>query len=291
MDTDVAVQGPQIHIRYDGRSFEFSMTNLDIGNQSGDDQIKAAVAGYLDVPVEKLRNYRVERETSGNLTIRPEAFFGLKDNFSDITLVVDRSGSMQSIRTDMVGGMNHFLDEQKKVPGDCLFTMCQFDTEYEFVHRAVPIRDVPPLDLVPRGYTALLDAVGRSINETGKRLETMPEDQRPSKVVMVVITDGLENSSKEFTKGQIKEMVERQTKYYGWQFVYLGANQDAFAEAGSMGFAPSNVMQYTASPLGTRGMHLNAAQNIAAYRRGERTSAAFSPEERAKQAAADAAHK
>ena len=116
-----------------------------------------------------------------------------------------------------------------------MFTLVQFDHEYQFVHRGIPIRTVPHCQLVPRGNTALLDAVGRAIVETGERLSKMNEADRPALVVVVIITDGQENASKEFSRTKIKEMISHQQSAYKWQFTYLGANQDAFAEAGSLG--------------------------------------------------------
>jgi hypothetical protein len=161
----------------------------------------------------------------------------MRNDLTDVTVVLDRSGSMQSCRDDAEGGLNTFIDEQKKQSGDTLFTLVQFDTEYEFVHKGVPINGVGEFTLVPRGMTALLDAVGRAIVETGERLAAMPEPQRPGLVVFVIVTDGQENSSREYTKAQVKEMIERQQNVYKWQFTFLGANQDAFAEAGSIGIS------------------------------------------------------
>lgn len=165
-------------------------------------------------------------------------------NLTDITLIVDRSGSMQAIREDAEGGVNSFIAEQTKQPGEALLTLVQFDTAYDFVHRGVPIRNVPKYELVPRGSTALLDAIGRAINETGERLSKTPEADRPGLVVFVVTTDGQENSSHEFTKARIKEMIEHQQSKYGWQFTFLGANQDSFAEAGQMGIAAVGTADY-----------------------------------------------
>ena len=165
----------------------------------------------------------------------------MRSDLTDITLVVDRSGSMQQVREDAEGGVNSFIAEQTKEPGEALLTLVQFDTEYEFLHKGVPISQVPRYELVPRGMTALLDAVGRAINETGERLAKMDEADRPGLVVFVVMTDGLENSSKEFSKATIKEMIERQQQQYNWHFTFLGANQDAFAEAGGMGIHAAGV--------------------------------------------------
>lgn len=165
-------------------------------------------------------------------------------NLSDVTVVLDRSGSMSSCRTDAEGGVNTFIEEQKQQPGQCAFTLVEFDTEYKFVHQGVPIAEVPPYKLVPRGATALLDAVGRAISEAGARLASIPEAERPSLVVFVIVTDGQENASVEFNREQIREMIERQQRDYSWQFTFLGANQDAFSEARSLGIAAASVGQY-----------------------------------------------
>ena len=165
----------------------------------------------------------------------------MRSDLTDITLVVDRSGSMEQVREDAEGGVNSFIAQQAKEPGEALLTLVQFDTEYEFLHKGVPISQVPKYELVPRGMTALLDAVGRAINETGERLAKMDEGDRPGLVVFVVMTDGLENSSKEFSKATIKEMIQRQQRQYNWHFTFLGANQDAFAEAGGMGIYAAGV--------------------------------------------------
>ena len=166
----------------------------------------------------------------------------MKPDLTDITLVVDRSGSMEQVQKDAQGGVNSFIKEQAKEPGEALLTLVQFDTEYEFLHEGVPISQVPEYKLVPRGMTALLDAVGRAINETGERLSKMKEQDRPGLVIFVVMTDGLENSSKEFSKDLIKEMIKRQQEKYNWHFTFLGANQDAIATASRPLLAMSTSM-------------------------------------------------
>lgn len=165
----------------------------------------------------------------------------MRNDLTDITLVVDRSGSMAQVREDAEGGVNAFIKQQAEEPGEAWLTLVQFDTDYQFLHNGVPIGDVPAYQLHPRGMTALLDAVGRAINETGERLAAMNEPDRPGLVVFVVMTDGLENSSKEFSKAQIKQMIEQQQHDYNWHFTFLGANQDAFAEAGGMGMHVSGT--------------------------------------------------
>lgn len=168
----------------------------------------------------------------------------MRADLTDIVVVLDRSGSMRSCQEDAEGGLNTFIDEQRKQAGETLFTLVQFDTEYEFVHRGVPIQHVGQCRLVPRGMTALLDAVGRAIVETGERLAAMPEAARPGLVVFVILTDGQENSSKEYSRAQIKDLIEHQQNVYKWQFTFLGANQDAFAEAGGLGIRAAGVANW-----------------------------------------------
>jgi uncharacterized protein YegL len=206
----------------------------------------------------------------------------MRSDLTDITLVIDRSGSMESIREDAEGGVNAFIREQAKQPGEALLTLVQFDTEYDFIHKGVPVKQVPAYELVPRGSTALLDAVGRAINETGERLAKMAEPDRPGLVIFVIVTDGQENSSHEFSKARIKEKIEQQQAKYHWQFTFLGANQDAFAEAGGMGIHASGVANYAADKI--RGTFVATAQKVSRMRslsaEGQPVSNEFTEEER-----------
>ena len=122
----------------------------------------------------------------------------MRSDLTDITLVVDRSGSMEQVREDAEGGVNSFIAQQAKEPGEALLTLVQFDTEYEFLHKGVPISQVPKYELVPRGMTALLDAVGRAMNETGERLAKMDEADRPGLVVFVRIAAPGKSGAKNF---------------------------------------------------------------------------------------------
>ena len=206
----------------------------------------------------------------------------MNTNRTDITLVVDRSGSMAKIKEDAEGGVNTFITEQAKESGEALVTLLQFDTEYEFLHKGMPIRQVPKYELVPRGMTALLDAVGRAINETSERLLKMAEQDRPGLLIFVVVTDGHENSSKEFSKDQLKEMIERQQKEYDWHFTFLGANQDAFAEAGGMGIDAAGVANYSMGKVGAawQGTSRKVARMRAQRSADETVKNEFTDEER-----------
>jgi uncharacterized protein YegL len=188
----------------------------------------------------------------------------MNKNLTDITVVLDRSGSMSDCREEAENGLNHFIKEQQKLPGYAYFTLVKFDTDYEVTHKGVNIQEVGECTLEPRGMTALLDAVGRTINETGERLRNIEEDKRPGLVVFVIVTDGHENSSHEFTKQQIKEMIEKQQSEYSWQFTFLGANQDAFAEAAGIGISKVSTMTY--SPDKTDAVFYAASRNVGSMR-------------------------
>jgi len=163
---------------------------------------------------------------------------------TEIIVIADRSGSMGVVQDDTIGGFNAFLAEQQKSQdGKCLLTYVQFDTEYEVVHEALPIEKMKPLThatFVPRGATALLDAVGKTIDDVGTRLANLPEEKRPGNVVVVIMTDGMENSSHAYSKAQVAERVKHQSETYDWSFIFLGQNIDAFAEGGALGFTNAN---------------------------------------------------
>ncbi|MGW5238529.1 vWA domain-containing protein [Monashia sp. NPDC004114] len=165
-------------------------------------------------------------------------------NLTHLYFLLDRSGSMQSIKDDTEGGFNAFIEEQRKQPGDCRVTLAQFDDQYEEVYRDLPLAAVPPLQLQPRGSTALLDSIGRLVGEAGSRLAALPEEQRPGIVVVGIMTDGHENASRELTHPQVKQMIERQSKDYSWQFLYLGADQDAIEVGSSIGVSAAHSMTY-----------------------------------------------
>ena len=205
----------------------------------------------------------------------------VRKDLTDVTVVLDRSGSMVSCREEAENGLNHFIEEQKKQPGECLFSLVQFDNEYEFVHKGEKISDIPKFTLVPRGMTALLDAVGRAIGETGNRLSAMKESDRPGLVVFVIVTDGGENSSHEFNKKQVRDMIERQKSEYSWKFTFLGANQDAFAEASALGIDLSAIAGYstTSSKKAFSGASGNVTRMRSAAIQGQSIQCSYTPEE------------
>jgi hypothetical protein len=145
-----------------------------------------------------------------------------------------------------------------------------FDHEYDRVLDGVPIENVPPLDnqsYVPRGTTALLDAIGRTVDDVGKRLAQTPEAERPGKVIVAILTDGLENASKDYTCPRIAQMIEHQQNVYSWEFVFLAANQDAIATANTLAIPAANAMNFAATGAGTRQGFADLNDSVAFLRR------------------------
>lgn len=191
---------------------------------------------------------------------------------------------MGDIKDETISGFNCFLEQQKAAGDNATLTLVQFDTEStDVVHESKPILEVPELNrqtFQPRGGTPLLDALGQTIDSTGRALAAIPETNRPDKVVFVVITDGQENSSHHHTKQSVKEKLDHQAGKYNWQFVYLGANQDAFHEAGAVGIAMANAANY--APARMQKAFAATAVNVAQFRRsGNAAKLAYSPEQRA----------
>lgn len=185
-------------------------------------------------------------------------------NLTWIVFLLDRSGSMQSMKSDVEGGFAAFIEEQKKVDGACAVTLAQFDDSYEVVYTDKPLNEVQELDLRPRGMTALLDSMGRVITDTKSRIKALPKDSRPGSVIMAIMTDGLENSSREWTRDAIKSLVKKHTAKHDWQFLYMGANQDAIEEGSKIGVSAANSMTYTAD--NAVGAMTSSGLNVAAYR-------------------------
>lgn len=188
---------------------------------------------------------------------------------TEIVVVLDRSGSMQSISESTVEGFNKFLDEQKNAEGEAFVTLVQFDDRYEVNYKSVPVKDVNPLingeTFKPRGMTALLDAIGKTINE----LETDMD------VVFVIITDGDENASREFKRDAIMKMIKTLEDDKGWYFLFLGANQDAISAGGNMGITSNKSFTYDATDIGTANAFTSFSSNISNYRSSKMNYAAM----------------
>lgn len=203
----------------------------------------------------------------------------MKKNHTDITIVLDRSGSMAHGADDTIGGFNKFLDDQKTVPGTATISLHQFDHEFQTLINAKGIQSAEHLSsktFIPRGQTALLDAIGRAIKDTGSRLENSAEHDRAEKVVFVIITDGMENASHEYRHNQIREMIEHQKTKYSWEFVFLGAELDAKDVASSMGISGDNAMATAGNAIGTHAMYASTSKNLRSFRGGQSGSMSYS---------------
>jgi uncharacterized protein YegL len=193
----------------------------------------------------------------------------MKDNLTEIVAILDRSGSMADLAKDTIGGYNNFIEEQKKIPGEANVTTVLFDHIYDLLHDRVDIRNVPPItdkEYFARGNTALLDAVGKTINIIGAKLNAMKEEDRPSKVIVLIITDGAENASQEYTSDVVKEMVKKQTDVYNWQFLFFGANIDSFKVGKDLGINQNGIAGYSATKVGLDSVYSAMTSATSNYR-------------------------
>lgn len=179
-----------------------------------------------------------------------------------IGILVDRSGSMSAIAKDMQGGINALIEEQKALPGYCEVTIAQFDTQYELVTPTMDIRAVRPYQLMPRGGTALNDAIGKFVTDIGDELRRRPDYLRPGKVVVGIVTDGYENSSKEWTTSAIKDLITGQRNEWKWEFLFLGKDINSFAVADSFGIQHEYSMDFRNAPVAMAA----TSSNLASYR-------------------------
>lgn len=179
-----------------------------------------------------------------------------------ICLILDRSGSMAGRENDVVGGVNAFLDEQKKLPDPASIAFVRFDSAGTERFRAMgPLTEAQPLTLAdyqPRGGTPLLDAVGTTI----AKLDDDWKTEQPERCILVIVTDGEENESREYTKAKVKDMIESRQASGKWAFIYLGANVDAFSEAAAMGIMTANSAGYQNTAKGTRSLYATASQTV-----------------------------
>ncbi len=195
----------------------------------------------------------------------------MKKNLTELVFIMDRSGSMQSIRSDAIGAFNAFIEDQEKLPGEANLTLVLFNDEYKEVFVSKSIKEVSRIteeDYSPAGMTALFDAVGRTIDKVGERLRELPERNRPERVAVAIMTDGYENRSTEYNQEQIAKMIKTQEDDYNWDFFFLGANIDSFATGGGMGVSAFNTMNFSATPVGVRNAMQSYSSTIADYRLG-----------------------
>lgn len=178
----------------------------------------------------------------------------MKKDLTELVFILDRSGSMSGLESDTIGGYNAMLKKQKKEPGEVVVTTVLFDDKYELLHDRINLRGIEPItdnEYFVRGSTALMDAVGKTINKIGNVQKHTTEDERPKHVMFIITTDGMENASREFSFEKIQQMIERSKNNYGWEFIFLGANIDAIATAERMGIGKDRATNFHADSEGT----------------------------------------
>lgn len=193
----------------------------------------------------------------------------MKKGLTELVFILDKSGSMGGLEKDTIGGFNAMLEKQKAVDGECRITTVLFDNRYELLHDRIDIRAVTPItekEYFVGGSTALLDAIGRTIHKIGNAQRRTAEEFRAEKVLFVIITDGEENSSREFSANRIKAQIERQKSRYGWEFIFLGANIDAVETAGRFGINADRAQNYHADSEGVELNFCVMSEAVASFR-------------------------
>ena len=193
----------------------------------------------------------------------------MKKNLTELVFILDRSGSMAGLEDDTIGGFNAMIEKQKAEPGQAYVSTVLFDNEREVIHDRVDIQNVQSMtrkEYYVRGCTALLDAVGNAIHHIGNVHKYAREEDRPEKTLFVITTDGMENASREYSYDGLKKMIERQKEKYGWEFLFLGANIDAVAEAGRIGIKANRAANYHCDSEGTAVNYKALSKAVSAMR-------------------------
>lgn len=200
----------------------------------------------------------------------------MNDNLTELALIVDRSGSMEPLWKDTLGGMRALITDQKAQPGEARLTLVAFDNEYLVPYRRAPLTEVnlarPRFG--PRGGTALYDALGRTLVELDRQISRLPEAERPCRVIVAVFTDGQENSSQTFGGPQVLNMIRRREQEDGWTFLFLAAGREAFAEASTLGISAGHSLLVEASPAGVRRAQSALSAAVTSLRSGGEASLA-----------------
>ncbi len=189
----------------------------------------------------------------------------MKKNLTEIVYILDRSGSMSGLEADTIGGFNAMMEKQKKTGEAAYVSTVLFDDTCEVIHDRVPIEKVEKMtekQYYVRGCTALLDAVGGAIHHIGNVHKYAREEDRPEKTIFVITTDGMENASREYSNEKIRKMVKRQQEKYGWEFIFIGANIDAYAEAQKYGIRKDRTVNYVCDEVGTANVFTGVSKAV-----------------------------
>ena len=197
----------------------------------------------------------------------------MNKSLTELVVILDASGSMATLRNDVIGGFNQLIEDQKKEEGDCFVTVVQFSSfgRQKTLLDCEPIREIEPLTDASYqigGWTALYDTLGDVIDVVGTRLANAPESKRPGKVIVAVITDGQENHSREYTSAQVCQKVTQQQDVYNWEFIFTGANQDAIFEANKLGIKSGMTATYKGTGRGVRKTFDGISCATSAFRTG-----------------------
>lgn len=193
----------------------------------------------------------------------------MKQDRTELVFILDKSGSMAGLESDTIGGFNSMLQKQRALEGECRITTVLFDDRYELLHDRIDIRAVSPMtdrEYQVGGSTALLDAVGRTVRKLVGVQKNTAEEYRAEKVMFVIITDGEENSSQEYSADRVKAMIEHEKERYGWEFVFLGANIDAVETAAHFGISADRAADYVPDAQGTELNFQAMSEAVASFR-------------------------
>jgi uncharacterized protein YegL len=193
----------------------------------------------------------------------------MKKGLTELVFILDKSGSMGGLETDTIGGYNAMLQKQKDIQGDCRITTVLFDNRFDLLHDRIDIRAGGPItenEYCVGGSTALVDAIGRTIHKIGNAQKHTAEEYRAEKVMVVIITDGEENSSRKYGAEQVRQMISRQKTHYGWEFIFLGANIDAAETASRLGIERDRAQNYNADGEGVRLNFRVMSEAVATFR-------------------------
>ncbi|MEO2075861.1 MAG: vWA domain-containing protein [Bacillus sp. (in: firmicutes)] len=197
----------------------------------------------------------------------------MKKNVTELVFILDKSGSMAGLEADTIGGYNAMLAKQQKAEGEAIVTTVLFDHDYELLHDRINVKGISPItdkDYEVGGTTALLDAIGFTIQKIVNVQKRTSEEERAEKVLFVITTDGMENASREFTPDKIKKMVQMQKEEYGWEFLFLGANIDAVSTAARFGIEEDFAVDYHADEVGTQLNYEAVSEAVSNLRSGKK---------------------
>ena len=225
-----------------------------------DNPLKSTALSYLDNRLLKIYNEFYNKKETNKM----------KNNTTELVFILDRSGSMAGLESDTIGGFNAMIEKQKKQDGECFVSTVLFDNVSEVLHDRVPLCDIRPMtdrEYTVRGCTALIDAIGSAIHHIGNIHKYARKEDVPENTVFVITTDGMENASQIYSSEQVKKMIERQKKKYGWEFLFIGANIDAVETAKHYGIDENRAVNYHADAIGTQALYKTVGVAVSNIRR------------------------